>query len=801
MKRFSLVYPVLFFFFSDCSILQAQVIQTVAGNGVQGYSGNGGPAIMAANRGPWGTVVDKLGNLYFADPNSNIINKVDPQGIITRWAGTGVAGYSGDGGLASAAQLLSPSFLIADKLGTMYFVDNGATRVRKIDTFGIITTVAGNGLTGYSGDGGPAIAASFNLIMGVTPDNLGNLYISDNQNQVIRKVSTSGIITTIAGTGTSGYSGDNGLATLARLASPTQVGVDGAGNIYIPDQNNWRIRKIDNTGIITTIVGDGTAGNSGDGGPAALARIAAVDQVYVDASGQIFLVDNANSVIRKIDCSGIITTYAGTGTAGFSGDGGAASTAKLQFPVSLSTDYTGNVFIADALNYRVRKVTIAPLSSNSAQPSKNTMCYGSNAVFNCSFIPANSYQWQISDGDHWISLTDNAQYAGSSTSMLTVFKPPAEFNGNVYRCVIAESCSFYISNTDTLFVSAGLGSVTISTPADSICKGSTAKFSVIVQNTQPDLLYDWKLNGNSTGTNAPVFSTNLLLNNDNVTCTVTDPSSCSAAITVESNIIQMTVTDSLTPTITITTSENPVCSGTPAHFLVNATNEGLNPVYEWKINGSGTDVSLTDFQSGTLEDGDVVSCLLISSLVCTAPIQSTGITMIVHKSPQVYAGNDTVIVPGKSVQLDPVIAGNIVSYNWSPSAGLDNPNVPDALASPLISTTYNLTVKDNNACTASDSIKILVYSKLRMPNAFSPDGNGVNDIFRIPPAIPLTIKRFSIYDRWGQKVFETDDAGKGWDGKFKNISQVVGTYVWIIEYIDPITHQAKKDSGTVVLVR
>ena len=801
MKRLRLVYPLLILFIADCSNLQAQIISTIAGNGSQGYSGDGGPAIMSTNFGPWGTVVDKKGNVYFADPGNNVIRKVDVNGIITKWAGSGTGGYSGDGGLAKDAELLGPSHLVSDDIGNIYFADDQETRVRKIDTNGIITTIAGNGLLGYSGDGGPAIAASFNLIFGVTPDHNGNIYIADYQNHVIRKIDASGIVSTIAGTGNEGFSGDNGPAVSAQLSYPTEVGVDGMGNIYIPDQFNRRIRKIDNAGIITTIAGDGTFGYSGDGGPAVAARIGVVYQVKVDAAGQIFIPDEGSNVVRKIDCSGIITTYAGTGIAGFSGDGGPAGIAKLSNPINIGTDVTGDIYITDQYNFRVRKVTNIPVSINNTQPSRNNICQGLNAVFTCNFPSSAIFQWQVLEGDQWIGLTDNALYAGSSTSVLTAIKPPTAFNGNQYRCVIASTCDFYISNTDTLFVSGGLGSVTISTPSDSICRGTTAVFSIAVQNIQPDMMYDWKLNGNSTGMNTPFYSTDSISNNDYINCTVTDNSSCTAVDTIESNVIRMQVTDSLEAAITITSSENQVCSGTPVHFFASSTNQGSNPAYQWQINGSGIGNSLPDFQSGTLADGDVVSCLLTSSLACAAPVQSTGITMIVHSSPQVDAGNDTVIIPGKSVQLNPVVTGNIITYTWSPSTGLDDPNEPGALASPTISTTYHLTVSDNNGCTASDSLKIWVYSKLKMPNAFSPDGNGVNDIFRIPPGIPLTIKRFTIYDRWGMKVFETADAGKGWDGKFNNVLQVTGTYVWVIQYIDPVSHHEMKDSGTVILIR
>jgi len=802
LKSLRLFYFALIFLTGDCSSIQAQLISTIAGNGIQGYSGNGAQAVLSENHGPWGTIVDKSGNIYFADPDNNVISKVDVTGVITRWAGTGTGGYSGDGGQANAAQLLGPSFLTSDEKGNVYFVDDLNTRVRKIDTAGLITTIAGNGLLGYSGDGGPAIAASFNLIFGATPDNLGNIYISDLQNNVLRKVDVLGIVTTIAGTGISGFSGDNGLAILAQLNYPFQVAIDKVGNIYIPDEGNRRVRKIDKSGIITTIAGDGVFGYSGDGGPAVLARVGVVYQVQIDASGQIFLADEGSNVIRKIDCSGIITTYAGTGTAGFTGDGGPAGAVELQNPVSAGTDATGDIYISDQFNYRIRKVTNTPISVNSSQPSMNKICQGSNAIFNCNYLSANSYQWQIYHGDGWISLSDNAQYTGSSSNSLTVIDPSAGFSGNQYRCVIASSCNFYVSNTDTLLVSGGPVSIHISTPSDSICAGTSAVFSADIKAVEPNLVYDWKLNGISTGTNSPVYSTNTLLDNDNISCTVTVNSSCSAAIIVQSNIIQVHVTDSLTPTLTISSSANQICFGTPVSFLASATNEGSKPIFEWEINGSRVGGSLTNYENDSLLNGDIVSCMLISNLSCVAPVQSTNrIIMIVHQLPQVDAGNDTTITPGKLVLLNPLIAGNIATFRWLPAIGLDDPNKPDPVAQPTVSTTYSLFVTDNYGCKASDSVKINVYSKLRMPNAFSPDGNGINDVFRIPPQSQMSIKRFSIFNRWGVRVFETSDAGMGWDGKFNNIPQVIGTYVWVIEFIDPISNQSMKDSGTVILIR
>ena len=204
---------------------------------------------------PSGVTVDGAGNLYIADTNNHRIRKVDTSGVITTVAGTGVSGYSGDDGLATAAQLNNPYGVTVDGAGNLYIADRSNHRIRKVDTSGVITTVAGTGAYGYSGDDGTAITAQLNFPYGVTIDSIGNLYIADSFNHRIRKVDTSGVITTVAGTGAQGNSGDGGAATAAQLNSPSNVTVDSAGNLYIADTNNHRIRKVDTSGVITTVSG------------------------------------------------------------------------------------------------------------------------------------------------------------------------------------------------------------------------------------------------------------------------------------------------------------------------------------------------------------------------------------------------------------------------------------------------------------------------------------------------------------------------------------------------------------------
>lgn len=328
-------------------------ISTVAGNGIAGYSGDGGPAASAQLSLPHGVAVDASGNLYIADVYNHRVRKVDTGGTITTVVGNGGAGYSGDGGPATAASLYWPVFVAIDAVGNLYITDSGTASIRKVDASGIITTIAGNGIPGYSGDGGLATSASFNWPFGVVVDASGNVYIADLWNHRIRRVDTSGMVTTIAGNGVSGYSGDGGLATSASINAPYGIDIDDDGNIYIGDHYNGRIRKVDTAGIITTVAG---GGSGGDGGPATAASLNGPEGVAVDESGNIFIADHYNGRIRKVDTAGIITTVAGVGPWGYSGDGGPATLANLSGPSGIAVDAVGNIFIADSYNNRVRKV-------------------------------------------------------------------------------------------------------------------------------------------------------------------------------------------------------------------------------------------------------------------------------------------------------------------------------------------------------------------------------------------------------------------------------------------------------------
>ncbi len=341
---------------SSMSFAQSRIITTVAGNGSSGYSGDGGPATSALLNFPMGVAVDSAGNLFIADDGNACIRKVSLSGIITTVAGNGSSGYGGDGGPATSAMLHSPRGVAVDSAGNLFIADTDNYRIRKVSSSGIITTVAGNGSSGFGGDGGPATSALLNFPRGVAVDSAGNLFIADDGDSRIRKVSSSGIITTVAGNGSSGFGGDGGPATSAQLHSPRGVALDSSGNLFIADADNYRIRKVSPSGIITTVAGNGSSGYGGDGGPATSALLDFPVGVAVDSAGNLFIADDGDSRIREVSSSGIITTVAGNGSSGFGGDGGPATSAQLHSPRGVVVDSTGNLFIADADNYRIRMV-------------------------------------------------------------------------------------------------------------------------------------------------------------------------------------------------------------------------------------------------------------------------------------------------------------------------------------------------------------------------------------------------------------------------------------------------------------
>lgn len=365
-----------------------QILTTYAGTGVEGNSGDPGAAIAARLSFPSGIAFDKQGNLYVAEAGNHRVRKITPGGLIMAFAGNGMLGSSGDGGPAIDARLNEPTSVAVDSKGNVYIADNGNNRVRKVSTDGTMSTVAGTGAEGFSGDGGPAVQARLYLPIGIGIDGSDNLLIADAGNLRIRKVNASnGVISTIAGDGRVGFGGDAGPATGAQFRFPYGVTVDPSGVIYVIDAADHRVRRISPDGVITTYVGTGDAGFSGDGGPAAQAQINFASYIRTDSAGNLYIADYANNRIRKVTLTtGIITTIAGTGVGAYGGDGSSPLLADLNLPNDIAFSPQGDLYIADYRNHRIRR--IADPASFLAVTGVSAASYQSDALAGESIVAA-----------------------------------------------------------------------------------------------------------------------------------------------------------------------------------------------------------------------------------------------------------------------------------------------------------------------------------------------------------------------------------------------------------------------------
>ena len=611
--------------------LNAQIITTFAGTGLAGNSGNGGLANIAQLDRPLGITTDNLGNVYIADNRNHQIKKVNTSGIITVLAGTGIAGFSGDGGLATNAKLFFPKSISVDQFNNVYFSDQDGEKLRRINTSGIITTIMGNPL-GFSGDGGPLSLAQFDHISAPVFDATGNMYIIDAYNYVIRKVNIAGIVSTIAGTpGVGGFSGDGGPAINAQFISLFNLALDNLGNIYVSTNN--RIRKIDLSGNVNTLVGNAPFGFSGDGGLAALAAVNVISGVALDNSGNIYFGDFYNNRIRKINAAGIISTVVGNGINGYTGDGGLATSAQVGEIVTITFDASNNLYFSIQNYPAIRKVSNCATAIILQQPTDVSLCNAGSVTFSTVATNLTGYQWQEKVSTVWNNIINNAMYADATTNTLNIFGASTSMNTYQYRCELTNVCGNVFTTPATLTVSTPTApTIIINTATNTICQGSTITFTATSTNGGTLPVYQWKKNGINVGANANTYSNSTLVNGDIISCSLISNESCLTTASANSNNIIINVNPPVATTVSINASINNICSGSTVNFNATTTNGGATPIYQWKKNGLNVGTNSSSFITNTLINGDVISCLLTSSQSCliSTTVISNNVTMIVY---------------------------------------------------------------------------------------------------------------------------------------------------------------------------
>ncbi len=401
------------------ALASSQTITNFAGNGLVGYAGDHGPATQAMISRAVGLAADAAGNVYMAEENNNVVRKVDTSGTITTFAGTGAQGFSGDNGPATQALFNHPTGVCVSLSGVVYVNDQKNQRVRAISTGGTITTVAGSGSSLSFGDGGPATSAGLANPIRCAVDQSGNLYIVDQDAHNIRKVNTNGVISTFAGIANAqGFSGDNGLAVAAQMNNPTAATFDSSGNLYVTDQRNHRIRKIDANGIITTVAGNGANTFFGDHLPATTASLNLPSDTVIDSAGNLFIVDSGNQVIRMVS-GGTISTVAGTpAVQGSGGDGGSPLQAQFNNPFALTLDPAANLYVGDIGNNRVRKISGLASASGPCTYTLSSGGQGFPAAGGSGTITITTgigCPWSMSGAPLWITSANSGSGNGTLT--------------------------------------------------------------------------------------------------------------------------------------------------------------------------------------------------------------------------------------------------------------------------------------------------------------------------------------------------------------------------------------------------
>jgi len=414
------------------------------------------------------------------------------------------------------------------------------------------------------------------------------------------------------------------------------------------------------------------------------------------------------------------------------------------------------------------------------------------------------YQWQQST-DSGASWQDIPGATG-----LTYSRAPTAAGLYLYRLTVAQSvgnlaissCRVASTPITVIVNKIPVPGVTISSGSETLCEGAPAVFTAVPADGGNAPVYRWQLNGADVGTNSDIFTSSSLANGDLLQCLMTSNAVCVILPDVQSNKVTAKVIPKVISSVRILASATTICSDSLVVFTALAVNGGIRPTYQWLVNGQNAGTNSFAFTSKELKDGDVIDCRMTSTLQCSTPVLANApVMMTVYPVPVITLTPDTIIAAGTTIHFSPSITGDRLDYLWSPVTGLDDPHSPDPVGLPAVTTLYQLEVTTDKGCRAVARENVGVFYYLAMPNAFTPNGDGVNDLFRIPASVPVNILRFSVYNRTGIMVFTTANRSEGWDGRWNNKPQPAGTYVWFVQYKELRTGKTLTSKGTVGLIR
>jgi gliding motility-associated-like protein len=693
--------------------------------------------------------------------------------LVTATSSPTIVTVAGGNGPGPAANQLNRAFgVCVDASGNVYVADRDNNRVQKW------APGATTGITVAGGNGPGTASNQLNFPMALFVDGSGNIYVADNASRVQKWApgATSGM--TVAG----GIGYGSGPA---QLNNPADIYVDGNGNLYIADLSNQRIQEWA-PGASSGIT---VAGGNGNG--AAANQFSDPAGVTMDAGGNLYVSDQTNNRVQR---------WAPGATSGITVAGGnGAGSAANQFysPCGIRIDNSGNLYVADFANNRVQ--LWAPGASSGV-----TVAGGNGFGSAANQLEETSYLFVDAAGNIYVSDEYNFRVQEYTLTNIIINSFTAATAGT-YTAALTDKAGCSVTSNPIVINPIVTPSISITASTTTICSGTPVTFTALPVNggTGPD--FSWTVNGTIVSAGTGSYTSNSLQNGDQVSCVLTSDALCSTTATATSNVIPLSVKASPIYSVSVIASATSVCSGSAVNFEANTTGSGAIPVYQWQVNGVDAGTDSPDYTDSHPVNGDLVTCQVSGDNSCPAAV-SNPITLTVNPTPVVEPGQVFTVQQSQSLTLNPVVSGAIFSYSWSPATGLSDTNIRDPVADPAATTVYQLQVTTAAGCAATGDITVKVFTQLSIPNAFTPNGDGKNDIFYVlgGPAGSL-IRDFAIFNRWGQRIFEVHDVppgdpAYGWNGYYQGSAAISGVYVYILDVrFAGGTSQVFK--GTVMLVR